>query len=88
MEEVLEELQGLVKPDATPLSLETVLIGDRGVLDSMGLVELCLRLEDRAANIGFSFDWTSDSAMSQTRSMFQSVASLQDEFSRQGAREK
>jgi len=86
--EVLEELQGLVGEAVAPLSPETVLIGDRGVLDSMGLVELCLRLEDRAADIGFSFDWTSDSAMSQTRSMFSSVASLQEEFSRQGAQEK
>jgi hypothetical protein len=46
----------------------------------MKLVELCLALEDKAAEIGFEFDWTSDAAMSRSRSMFRTADSLAAEF--------
>jgi hypothetical protein len=46
----------------------------------MKLVELCILLEDMAAELGFEFDWTSDAAMSRSRSMFQTAGSLADEF--------
>jgi hypothetical protein len=46
----------------------------------MKLVELCLALEDMAAEIGFEFDWTSDTAMSRSRSMFRTAGSLAAEF--------
>ena len=57
---------------------KSALIGDGGVIDSMGIVELCLFLEDKAQSIGFEFDWTSDSAMSNSRSMFGSIESLSE----------
>jgi acyl carrier protein len=57
------------------------LIGKDPVLDSMGLVELCVSLEDLSADeYDFDFDWTSEKAMSATKSMFRSVASLAEEF--------
>jgi len=56
------------------------LIGGESVLDSMKLVELCLALEDKAADMGFEFDWTSDAAMSRSRSMFRTAGSLAAEF--------
>jgi hypothetical protein len=56
------------------------LIGGVSVLDSMKLVELCLALEDIAAAMGFEFDWTSDAAMSRSRSMFRTASSLAEEF--------
>ena len=59
------------------------LIGENAVLDPMQLVELCLALEDLADELGFEFDWTSSAAMSKTRGMFRSIASLSSEFSRQ-----
>lgn len=80
---VLLELREYVKNSEMPISDNTALIGDGRVLDSMGLVELCLRLEDRAIELGFEFDWTSESAMSRSRSMFRSVGALQEEFTRQ-----
>jgi hypothetical protein len=46
----------------------------------MKLVELCLALEDMAVEIGFEFDWTSDAAMSRSRSMFRTAGSLVAEF--------
>ena len=59
---------------------EMPLIGGDSDLDSMKLVELCLVLEDKASDIGFEFDWASDTAMSKSRSMFRSIRSLAIEF--------
>ena len=60
---------------------ESALIGRDPILDSMGLVELCVELEDIAADdYGFDFDWTSEKAMSASKSMFKSVAALTKEF--------
>ena len=59
------------------------LIGGESLLDSMKLVEVCLALEDLADEYGFEFDWTSEAAMSKSRSMFRSVASLAEEFANQ-----
>jgi acyl carrier protein len=56
------------------------LIGGESELDSMKLVELCLVLEDMATEMGFEFDWTSDAAMSRSRSMFRTAGSLAAEF--------
>ena len=49
----------------------------------MKLVEVCIKLEDLAEEHGFEFDWTSDSAMSKSRSMYRSVKTLAEEFSNQ-----
>jgi acyl carrier protein len=59
------------------------LIGGESLLDSMKLVEVCVALEDLADEHGFEFDWTSESAMSKSQSMFRSVATLAEEFSNQ-----
>ncbi|NBW79661.1 MAG: acyl carrier protein [Betaproteobacteria bacterium] len=56
------------------------LIGGDSPLDSMQLIELCLALEDKATTLGFEFDWTSDTAMSRSRSMFRTAGSLVAEF--------
>jgi hypothetical protein len=52
------------------------------------LVELCLSLEDIAAELGFDFDWTSESAMSKSRSMFRTAGALANEFLSQMANKK
>ena len=67
---------------------DTPLIGDGSILDSMKLVELCLTLEDFAEEKGFEFDWTSDQAMSRSRSMFRTAGSLASEFTNQMDAEK
>jgi acyl carrier protein len=65
------------------ISDDTQLIGDGSVLDSISLVELCLQLEDKASELGFQFDWTSEAAMSKLRGMFRTAGALSAEFSRQ-----
>ena len=59
------------------------LIGGESLLDSMKLVEVCLALEDLADEHGFDFDWTSEAAMSKSRSMFRSIVALAEEFANQ-----
>lgn len=59
------------------------LIGEKALLDSMKLVEICLSLEDLADEHGFEFDWTSEAAMSTARSMFRDVAALAEQFASQ-----
>ena len=65
-------------PDA--IAPDARLIGDGSVLDSMKLVELCLQLEDMANDLGFEFDWTSEAAMSHSRGVFRTAASLTEHF--------
>ncbi len=65
------------------ISEDMQLIGGNALLDSMKLVEVCLALEDIADENNFEFDWTSEAAMSKSRSMFRSVAALAEEFAKQ-----
>ena len=67
----------------TGISEDMQLIGGESLLDSMKLVEVCLALEDLADEHGFGFDWTSEAAMSKSRSMFRNVAALAEEFANQ-----
>jgi acyl carrier protein len=78
--EVFSQIAQLLESKSLTVTDDMSLIGGEGVLDSMKLVELCLALEDKAAEIGFEFDWTSDAAMSRSRSMFRTAGSLAAEF--------
>lgn len=76
---LIEEITG----KSREVSVDSPLIGDQSVLDSLDLVDLCLRLEDVARENGFEFDWTSESAMSRTNSIFRSAGTLQQYFDSQ-----
>lgn len=78
--EVFSHISLLLENKSLSVADDMPLIGSESVLDSMKLVELCLALEDRATEIGFEFDWTSDAAMSRSRSMFRTAGSLVAEF--------
>src|SRR6478672_2266321 len=69
------------------LTLATPLLGQGRVLDSTALVEVCIFLEDLAIDLGFEFDWTSESAMSRGRSSFRTIGSLIEEFRSQRDRQ-
>lgn len=82
---VFDAIRALLDDPTQVVDAGTPLIGDGRVLDSMKLVELCLALEDLAADQGFEFDWTSESAMSRSRSMFRTAGALAEAFSTQQA---
>lgn len=67
------------------LSEATPLIGTGTVLNSRGLVELLVALEEFCEEkLHVHFDWTSDSAMSASRSVYRTVASLADYIASMG----
>jgi acyl carrier protein len=66
----------------------SALVGGDSILDSMGLVSLCIFLEDTSGDNDFEFDWTSDAAMSKSRSMFRSAEALAEEFIKQADDQK
>jgi len=81
--EIESDLLTIIKKSISIKSIdikkETPLIGGE-LIDSMKLVELCLALEEKAAVLGFEFDWTSSAAMSKSRGMFRTAGSLIEEF--------
>ena len=78
--EIFSQISQLLEDKSLTVTDDMPLIGGESLLDSMKLVELCLTLEDKAAEMGFEFDWTSDTAMSRSRSMFRTAGSLAAEF--------
>ncbi|MBL0419563.1 hypothetical protein JI739_04290 [Ramlibacter sp. AW1] len=80
---VFAAIADLIKDKTIKITEDMPLIGGDGLLNSMQLVELCLSLEDKAAEMGFEFDWTSDAAMSRSRSMFRTAGALTEEFRKQ-----
>jgi len=74
---IREELASLTGADQTSINAQTVLVGQNRVLDSADLVVLLLAVEEFARDkMGVEWDWTSDSAMSEARSVLRSVGSL------------
>lgn len=81
---LVRDLLGNPDADDAALGAMALIGGDRG-LDSMKLVEICVAFEDKALEIDCEFDWTSEEAMSRSRSMFRTVDTLIAEFMRQSA---
>lgn len=74
---LINELGAITGKPAESFSDEAHLIGRDAVIISRDLVELLLALEEFAEqNFNVQFDWTSDSAMSEARSVFRTVGSL------------
>ena len=82
---IIDALMKIMETDGRKAfpSKNSPLMGQGGLIDSMGLVELCLILEDYALDLNFEFDWASEKAMSSTKSIFRSVETLAAEFKRQ-----
>lgn len=78
--EIYELISKLLDNKSMVVADDMPLIGGDSLLTSMKLIELCLLLEDKAADMGFEFDWTSETAMSRSRSMFRTAGSLVSEF--------
>ncbi len=74
---IRDEVSALTGEPASAITPETVLVGAGRVVDSADLVMLLLAAEEFASErLNARFDWTSDSAMSEARSVLRSVGSL------------
>ena len=81
-----EELIDLIKialDEEIDINPQSSLIGGDSLIDSMGLVQICLALEERSQSDGFSFDWASEKAMSSLNSIFKTAQTLTEEYNRQ-----
>lgn len=83
IEKIINEIRNIKNNTKLDIKEETPLIGDSSKLDSMELVKLCLWMEEQAEGLGFEFDWSSENAMSKTKSIFRNVKSLSTEFENQ-----
>ena len=57
---IIKEIKEISENKNLEINKKTPLVGDRSVLDSMGLVNLCIRLEEIAEVQGFQFDWSGE----------------------------
>lgn len=74
---VRQEIAGMTGTPEDAISADTVLVGSGRVVDSADLVMLLLSVEEFARDrLGVNFDWTSDSAMSEARSVLRNVGTL------------
>ena len=85
---IIDAIKEIIADDDTDeenkiiIDKNTPLIGGDSPLDSMSIVNLCLKLEEVADEQGFNFDWSGET-MSKSKSMFRSVKELAIEFNRQ-----
>lgn len=71
------EVAALTQAAPETITPDTVLVGANRVVDSADLVMLLLSTEEYAREtLGVTFDWTSDSAMSEARSTLRNVGTL------------
>lgn len=76
---IVEYLNEFGDLDPKQVNDDTALIGGQAAIKSRALVELLLALEEFAEDeLDATFDWTSDAAMSESRSIFRSVGVLAD----------
>lgn len=74
---VREEVAVLTGQPPEMITPATVLVGGGRVVDSADLVMLLLAVEEYAREtLNAHFDWTSDSAMSEARSVLRNVGTL------------
>lgn len=79
---LLQEVSAISGVPTSNLSESTPLLGGKTALNSRGLVELLVALEEFSEDkLHVQFDWTSDSAMSANRSVYRTVGSLADHIS-------
>jgi hypothetical protein len=74
---IRDEVAAMTAMPAETISRETTLVGSGRVVDSADLVMLLLSVEEFARDrLGVNFDWTSDSAMSEARSVLRNIGTL------------
>jgi len=78
--DAIDEINELLPAERQALkSLDAVLVGESGSLDSFGLVNLIVAVEQRVNDeLGVTLTLADERAMSRSRSPFRTVATLRD----------
>ncbi len=77
-EKLIQIILEVIGNDLNLNNTSPLLGGD--LIDSMSLVQICIKLEEEAELENFEFDWTSEKAMSNINSMFRTIQTLTDEY--------
>lgn len=77
---VLKILTDIIDDPNFDITEESPLVGHSTYIDSMTLVQLCIKLEEESLKLDFTFDWTSEKAMSSMSSIFKNCRSIAEEF--------
>ena len=71
---IVGEVAGILDRSPDEVDGQTRLIGSERAIKSFQLVELLLAVEDYCeSELGFEFDWESDSALSEARSFLRTI---------------
>ncbi len=81
--DVIKILTDIVDDPDFSINEESPLVGSSTHIDSMTLVQLCIKLEGESLTLNFNFDWTSEKAMSAMNSVFRDCRSIANEFNAQ-----
>ena len=81
--EVINILNDIIDDKNFNIDEESPLVGSSTHVDSMTLVQLCIKLEEESLKLNFNFDWTSEKAMSSMNSIFKNCKSIAEEFNSQ-----
>lgn len=81
-ENLIQIINAITNEDVD-INPQSPLVGGSSLIDSMALVQICLALEEKSQSEGFSFDWTSEKAMSSLNSIFKTPETLVEEYNRQ-----
>ena len=85
---ILKEISEMNNDDIKQMNENSQILNGDNNIDSMAIVQLCIALEDKSNIFGFSFDWTSEKAMSSMNSIFKTPKSISDEFNKQFMNQK
>ena len=81
--EVVKMLTDIIDDPNFSIDEKSPLVGSSSYVDSMTLVQLCIKLEEESIKLDFNFDWTSEKAMSAMNSIFRNCRSIAEEFNSQ-----
>ena len=74
---IVKQLSLICKEPQSNFSINTQLVGENRSIKSVQLVELLLKMEEYVEeNFDSEFNWSDNSAMSETRSVLRTVGSL------------
>ena len=73
---------GIIKKDKN-IKEDTPLYGINAILDSLNFVELCIFLEDKSNELGFTFEWNTEKTINRIDQIFKNPRTLTIEFNNQ-----
>jgi acyl carrier protein len=80
---LIELIKKMYKERVVQVTPESDLTGENGILDSLGVIEVGVALEDYSRAQNFSFKWNLEEIFSEKKNIFKNIKTLADEFDKQ-----